>query len=86
MTDEDFMRFAIEKAKEGVDEGQTPFGACIVKDGEIISCEYNRVWETTDITAHAEIVAIRAACKKLDANRSFRLHYLFNNRALSYVL
>ena len=66
--DENFMRQAIQKAKEGVDKGQTPFGACIVKDNEIISCEHNRVWETTDITAHAEITAIRAACKKLNSS------------------
>ncbi len=59
------MRAAIDKAAEGVKHGQTPFGACIVKNGEIISCEHNRVWETTDITAHAEVTAIRAACRKL---------------------
>ena len=64
--DEHFMRLAIQKAKEGVDEGQTPFGACIVKNGEIVACEHNRVWETTDITAHAEVTAIRAACKNLN--------------------
>ncbi len=60
------MRLSIDKAKEGVDKGQTPFGACIVKEGEVVSCEHNRVWETTDITAHAEIVSIRAACNKLN--------------------
>ena len=65
--DEGFMRLAIQKAKEGVDNGQAPFGACIVKNNEIISCEHNRVWETTDITAHAEIVVIREACKKLNS-------------------
>lgn len=52
--------------KEGVDKGQTPFGSCIVKEGEVVSCEHNRVWETTDITAHAEIVSIRATCNKLN--------------------
>jgi len=65
--DENFMRLAIQEAKEGVDDGQAPSGACIVKNDEVISCEHNRVWETTDITAHAEIVAIREACKKLNA-------------------
>jgi len=65
--DENFMRLAIQKAKEGVDKGQTPFGCCIVKDNEVISCEHNRVWETTDITAHAEVTAIRVACKKLNS-------------------
>jgi tRNA(Arg) A34 adenosine deaminase TadA len=65
-SDETFMRLAIQKAKEGIEEGQTPFGACIVKDGEVVSCEHNNVWNNTDITAHAEICAIREACKKLN--------------------
>ena len=64
---ETFMRMAIQKAREGIDNGQTPFGSCIVKNNEVVSCEYNRVWETTDITAHAEIVTIRDACKRLDS-------------------
>ncbi len=60
-----FMEFAINKAKEGIEKGQTPFGACIVKGGNIISCEHNNVWNNMDITAHAEINAIRKACEKL---------------------
>ncbi|MFH1097723.1 MAG: nucleoside deaminase [Candidatus Desantisbacteria bacterium] len=64
-TDEQFMQSAINKAKEGIKQGQTPFGACIVKNGEIISCTHNLVWENMDITAHAEICAIREACQKL---------------------
>lgn len=67
MSDEDFMRLAIGVAREGIGKGQTPFGACIVKAGKVVSCEHNRVWETTDITAHAEIVAIRKACEKLES-------------------
>lgn len=59
------MRMAIEKAREGVREGQTPFGACIVKENKVITCCHNLVWGNTDITAHAEITAIRQACKKL---------------------
>lgn len=61
-----FMRCAIEKAKEGIKKGQSPFGACIVKDGKIISCVHNVVWKTKNITAHAEMHAIRNACRKLD--------------------
>ncbi len=64
-TDEYFMRLAIKKAKEGIKNGQTPFGACIVKDGKVVACEHNVVFKTKDITAHAEIHAIRVACKKL---------------------
>ena len=58
-----FMQMAIDKVREAI--ADTAFGACIVKDGQVISCEHNVVWETTDVTAHAEIHAIRSACKKL---------------------
>ncbi len=64
-TDEHFMRLAIAKALEGIAKGQSPFGACIVRDGAAISCEHNAVWQSTDITAHAEVRAIRAACAAL---------------------
>ncbi len=60
------MRRAIEKAGCGINEGQAPFGACIVKGEKVIACEHNTVCKDTDITAHAEINAIRAACRKLD--------------------
>ncbi len=66
MSDEKFMRLAIAKAREGLKKGQTPFGACMVKNGEVISCVHNVVWQTADITAHAEVHAIREACKKLN--------------------
>lgn len=62
-----FMQAAIEKAREGVYKGQTPFGACIVKESQIICTAHNIVWDTCDITAHAEINAIRQACKKLNS-------------------
>ena len=61
------MQMAIDKTREGIERGQTPFGACIVRDGEVVACEHNRVWENTDITAHGEIQAIRAACERLSA-------------------
>ncbi|MCX7877947.1 MAG: nucleoside deaminase [Ignavibacteria bacterium] len=60
-----FMQMAIDKALEGVKSGQSPFGACIVKDGKVIACEHNIVLASCDITAHAEIHAIRNACKNL---------------------
>ncbi len=66
MDDEKFMAAAIDAATEGVEAGQTPFGACIVRDGEIITAAHNAVWSDTDITAHAEVQAIRAACRKLN--------------------
>ncbi len=60
------MRLAIAKAREGVLQGQTPFGACIARSGEVVSCTHNVVWQSTDITAHAEVHAIREACRKLE--------------------
>jgi len=61
-----FMRRAIELAQSGVDNDQGgPFGCVIVKDGEIIGEGCNKVTSTNDPTAHAEIVAIRDACKNL---------------------
>lgn len=60
-----FMAMAIAKAKEGIVSGQTPFGACLVRGHEVVACEHNEVWRTTDITAHAEINVIRSACRKL---------------------
>lgn len=63
--DRKFMLLAIRKAREGIRRVQTPFGACIVKDGKVIALEHNIVWKSTDITAHAEVSAIRVACEKL---------------------
>ena len=58
-----WMRLAIDKAREGISAGQTPFGACVVRGDELVSVEHNVVLATTDITAHAEVAAIRAACR-----------------------
>jgi tRNA(Arg) A34 adenosine deaminase TadA len=65
MNDQKFMKLAIDKARHGVDQGQTPFGACIVKDAQVVVCVHNVVWAMTDITAHAEVHAIREACRLL---------------------
>jgi tRNA(Arg) A34 adenosine deaminase TadA len=63
---EAFMRRAIELAQDGVDANDGgPFGAVVVKDGRIVGEGCNRVTSTNDPTAHAEIVAIRAACRAL---------------------
>lgn len=61
-----YMRMAVEKAREGVSKGQTPFGAIIVKKGQVLVCEHNTVWKDCDITAHAEMRAVRRACRKLN--------------------
>jgi tRNA(Arg) A34 adenosine deaminase TadA len=67
MDDRDFMEAAIAETRKGIRQGQSPFGACIAKGGKTVSCEHNKVWKNTDPTAHAEIEAIRKACKKLKA-------------------
>ena len=64
--DEKFMRRAIELAIENVRSGRGgPFGAVIVKDSAVIAEGANLVTSSNDPTAHAEIVAIREACRKL---------------------
>lgn len=66
-----FMNEAIRLAKKAAELGEVPIGAVIVKDGEIISEGYN-LRETEKLsTAHAEISAIDAACKKLGGWRLF---------------
>jgi len=65
MNKEEFMRKAIALSIENVAKGGGPFGAVIVKDGEIIATGVNRVTSSCDPTAHAEISAIRAAGKVL---------------------
>ena len=65
MTDADFMRLAIEKTREGIASGQSPFGAAIVRGNEIVAVTHNTVWKTTDPTAHAEVNCIRAAATEL---------------------
>ncbi len=69
--DQKFMRRAIALAQNGIDQNVGgPFGAIVVKDGEIIGEGCNRVTSTNDPTAHAEVIAIRNACEKL---KSFQL-------------
>ena len=64
------MEQAIALATENVASGRGgPFGAVIVKDGKVLSTAVNCVTGTNDPTAHAEVVAIRAACKSLGAFR-----------------
>jgi tRNA(Arg) A34 adenosine deaminase TadA len=63
---EKFMRIAIELSEQNVKDGLGgPFGAVIVKEGEVIAASANMVVPTNDPTAHAEVSAIRLACQKL---------------------
>ncbi len=65
-TKNEFMQEAIRLSIENVTSGQGgPFGAVIVKDGKIIARGANQVTSSNDPTAHAEVVAIRNACKEL---------------------
>lgn len=59
------MRRAVELARDSVRRGGGPFGAVIVKDGAVIAEGSNQVTSSNDPTAHAEVVAIRAACQAL---------------------
>ena len=64
----DYMKVAIELSKENFDKKcGGPFGACIVKDGVIIGKGFNHVVENNDPTAHAEVMAIRDACKNINS-------------------
>ena len=64
-----FMSRALELAREAQAAGEVPVGAVIVKHGEIIAEGWNRPISTCDPTAHAEMVAIRAAGQKLNTYR-----------------
>ena len=62
----EFMRRAIALALENIRAGGGPFGCVVVKEGRIIAEGANRVTATNDPTAHAEVVAIREACRSLN--------------------
>ena len=66
MTNEECMRRAIALSEQNIENGGGPFAAVIVKDGEIIAEGMNRVTADCDPTAHAEVSAIRTACKILN--------------------
>ena len=63
MTPEELMELAIEICRQGIGKGQTPFGCAIQLDGKLIALAHNTVSESIDVTAHAEINALREGCK-----------------------
>lgn len=63
-TADELMALAIDAARRGIAAGQTPFGCAIEREGKILAACHNTVWLTTDITAHAEINALREACRR----------------------
>ena len=68
---EKFMKAALKLAQKSAEEGEVPVGCVIVQDGRIIGRGRNRREENGDATAHAELEAIRDACRRLG---SWRLH------------
>ncbi len=66
---EKFMREALKEARKAYEKDEIPVGAIIVKDGKIISRAYNSRESSKNAIAHAEVLAIKKACKKLDAWR-----------------
>ena len=70
MFEEKFMKKAIALAKKAYDADEVPVGAVIVKGGKVVASAFNKRENSKDATAHAEILAIKKACKKLD---DFRL-------------
>ena len=71
MDHKDYMRRALELAAQAGEEGDVPVGCVIVRDGAIVGEGRNRREENGDATAHAELEAIRDACRRLG---SWRLH------------
>ncbi len=65
MEPEALMRVAVDAAHRGINAGQSPFGCAVYREGKIIAACHNTVWLTTDITAHAEVNALREACRQM---------------------
>lgn len=65
MPDSEFMQLALDQARQAWTLGEVPVGAVVVKDGEVIAVGYNQPIGRHDPTAHAEIVALRAAAEKI---------------------
>ena len=66
---EKYMKLALKEAKRAYDKDEVPIGAIIVKNGEIIARAHNLREKNKQACAHAEILAIQKACKKLEAWR-----------------
>jgi len=65
----DYMALALEQARQAAARGEVPVGAVVVRQGEILAAAGNRTREANDPTAHAEILAIREACSRLESER-----------------
>jgi tRNA(adenine34) deaminase len=76
-SDDFFMALALEEARDAAEEGEVPIGCVIERGGQVISGAHNRPIALKDATAHAEILALREACRRLG---NYRL-----NEATLYV-
>jgi tRNA(adenine34) deaminase len=63
------MRLALDEARAAASAGEVPVGAVVTRDGAVLSVARNRMRDTSDPTAHAEIVALRAAAARLGTSR-----------------
>jgi tRNA(adenine34) deaminase len=70
MNDLQWMRYALNRARQAAERGEVPVGAVLVKDGDLVAEGFNQPIGATDPTAHAEIVALRGAAQIL---RNYRL-------------
>ena len=68
-SDTEYMRLALEEARTAARQGEVPVGAILVRDGRVIARGRNRTIADCDPTAHAEMVALRAAAKELGNHR-----------------
>ena len=66
---ERYMKLALKEAQKAFDKDEVPIGAVIVKDGRVIARAYNKREEKNMATAHAEILVLEKACKKLNSWR-----------------
>jgi tRNA(adenine34) deaminase len=64
-----YMTLALDEARAAAGRGEVPVGAVVVRGGRVLAREGNRVRELCDPTAHAEVLAIRAACRALGSER-----------------
>ena len=63
-----FMRQAIIQAEQGIAQGQAPFGACLARNDNLLVSAYNEAHARHDVTAHAEVCVLRAACQQLQTH------------------
>lgn len=62
---EELMQMAVDKCREGIASGNSPFGCAIAQGDQVLAVSHNIVLATIDITAHAEVTALRVACQKI---------------------